>query len=263
MNNRILDFYGFSALPFSKDIAPKDVFSTSAHKEALGMLGLAVAKEDIVLLTGEVGIGKSVVLRSFLHELDENKYTSLYVRGPNLSPGELYKIILSGLHIPPPHFKEKAKMVFFQKIPELKRKPVVVIDDAQEMHDRTLSELKSLVNFSFDSSNQITIILSGQPELVRRLKMDHLCALRQRIRLSSEMAALGLDECARYIDHHIKLVVNKKLFSEEAKADIFKKTNGVPRKINSICFMTLIQGMIKKLSVIDSHDICVPPLLED
>jgi general secretion pathway protein A len=264
MHNVVCAHYGFSAIPFSKEIACRDIFETQTYKQAYGMLSLGLGKEDIVLLSGEIGIGKSIVIRSFLHSLDDSQFLPLYIRGPHLSSAELYKSILAGLHIAPPYTKSASKMMFFKKIPDLKKKPVVVIDDAQEMAESSFIELKSLINFDQDSRNQLTIVLCGQPELLRRIKMAHLDSLRQRIRLSVTMGPLLVDECARYIDHQIRIAGNQTvLFSEAAKADIFKKTGGIPRKINSICYNTLLQGAVKKLPVIDSADVCVPDLLDD
>jgi len=264
MNKIMIDFYGFSTIPFSKDIATRDLFTTTAHTDALGMLGLAVGKEDVALLTGEIGIGKSVVLRSFLHELDENRHIPLYIRGTSLSIAQLYKYSLSGLNIIPPYTATSARMLFFRKVPELSKKPLIVIDDAQDLPDSTLIEIKSLVNFDLDSRNYITVILAGQPEISRRIKMDHLNALRQRIRLSVTMSPMSCDETVRYIDHHTAISGNQnQLFSEAAKADIYKKTNGVARKINTICYNTLLQAAAKKLEIIDSNDICIPELFDD
>ena len=264
MNKLILDYYGFSSVPFSKAIDTKDIFPTSAHSDALGMMGLAAGKEDVGLLTGEIGTGKSVVLRSFLHELDETRFAPLYIRGSSLNAAQLYKYILSGLNINPPYSSSAARMMYFRKVPELGKRPFIVIDDAQDLHDSTLAEIKSLVNFDLDSSNSITVILAGQPEIIRRIKMEHLRALRQRIRLSVFMPPMSCEESVGYIDHHTRICGNENtLFTEAAKADIFKKTTGVARKINAICYNTLLQGALRELKIIDSNEICIPELMDD
>ena len=264
MNKLMLNYYGFSSVPFSKDIATKDIFPTNAHTNALGMMGLAAGKEDVVLLTGEIGIGKSVMLRSFLHELDDNLFASLYIRGCSLQAAQLYKYILSGLNITPPYSSGAARMLYFRKVPELIKRPFIVIDDAQDLPDSTLAEIKSLVNFDLDSKNLITIILAGQPEIIRRIKMDHLSALRQRIRLSVTLLPMTCAETVKYIDHHTAICgCPNPLFTEAAKADIFKKTNGIARKINTICYNTLLQSAAREKNIIDSNDICIPELMDD
>ncbi|MBT3274955.1 MAG: AAA family ATPase [Spirochaetales bacterium] len=169
---------GFHCTPFSKDIATKDIFAAAAHTDALGMMGLAAGKEDVVLLTGDICVGKSVVLRSFLHELDENRFVSLYIRGSSLKAAQLYKYILAGLNITPQYTAAAARIPCFRKVTELIKRPFIVVDDARDLPDATLAKIKSLVNFDLDSKNCITVILAGQPEIIRRIKMEHLGALR-------------------------------------------------------------------------------------
>lgn len=262
MSNIMLDFYGFQTIPFSKELPIASTFQSSAFQNAMGMLEFGVEKEDLLLLTGEVGIGKSVVLRSFLHKIDPQRFSPVYVRGPSLSSGELYKSILSGLCIEPPYTKTQAKFLYFKKIPESNKKPIVIIDDAQEMMDSAFLELKSLINFELDSKNFITIILTGQPELLFRIKMDHIRALAQRVRMAVSMKPLSCEETMRYIDHHLKFSGNKtEIFSENAKAEVFKLSQGNSRAINSICHNSLLNGAVCKKSVLDSLDVCKPVFL--
>jgi general secretion pathway protein A len=259
MNTVMNDFYGFQIIPFSKDFPVGKTFRSAPYENAMGMLSFGIENEDLLLLTGEVGIGKSVVLRSFLEQIDQQRFVPVYVRGPSLSAGELYKSILSELHIDPPYTKTQAKFMYFKKIPESKKKPIVIIDDAQEIMDSAFLELKSLINFEMDSMNFITIILTGQPELLLRIRMDHLRALCTRIRLSVTMQPFTCDETARYIDHQIKLTGNQtEIFSESAKAEIFQISSGSPRTINTICHNSLLKGALEKKAIIDSNDICKP-----
>ena len=124
MNNIVLDFFGFSRVPFSKSISPKDVFCTNTYKESYARLEYGLPLEDIMLLTGPVGSGKSVVLKSLIHSLDATEYIPIYVRGNNLGDVELYKEILAGLNHEPPHFPQTAKRLFYKVIPDLTRKPM-------------------------------------------------------------------------------------------------------------------------------------------
>lgn len=259
MNNLICNFYGFSMPPFSKNIDIQNILETKSFKEAGGMLSLGVEQEDILLLTGDIGVGKSVVLRSFLTAIDPQRYSPVSIRGPLLTVGELYKAVLAGLQINPPYSKTAAKLAFFKHVPELKKKPVIIIDDAQDMLDSTLIELKSLMNFELDSKNLVTVILTGQQELLRRVRLQHLASLCQRIRLSVSMQPFACEETVRYIDHQTKLAGNQnQIFSDAAKADIFKQSQGNPRKVNVICYNSLLKSAMEQREVIDSSDICVP-----
>jgi type II secretory pathway predicted ATPase ExeA len=261
MSNIILDFYGLSCQPFSKNIAEKDIFESRAHKEAIGMLELGVMSEDIMLLTGEIGIGKSVVLRSFMNSLDADSYVCLYLRGNCLSQTDLFKTILLELKIQPPHFANNARQEYYTRIEELGRKPVVIIDDSQDMKESALLGIKSMVNFDCDSRNKITFILAGQPELGQRIRMSHFYALRQRIKLALEMRKMSLEETCQYIDHHTRILnCPNPIFSDDVKLDIFKKSQGVARVINSLCYNALANGTINRITIIDSKNLVTSDL---
>ncbi len=255
-DNLVLDHFGFSHLPFSKAVSPKNAFKTTPYKEAFACLEYGVEAEDIMLLTGPVGSGKSVVLASFIASLDPNTYTPLYVRGNNLSEAALYKAVLAGVNTTPPHFPGKAKRLFYQVIPELTRKPIVVLDDAQDMQEAALRSIKSMVNFDYDSTNKITFILAGQPELKAKLKLIQFLPLKQRIRLFFHMSAMTLQETCAYIDHHTNIAGKPAaIFSDGAKADVHRYSEGIPRTVNTICYRSILNAALKQLEIIDSTDL--------
>ena len=263
MNNLILDYYGFSHYPFSKEIADKNIFMSQSHKQVLGLLSVGIQSEDIILLTGEVGIGKSVALRNFCSTVDTNCYHTIYLRGTELSLGELYKTILESLQINPPHFSDKARRLYFKKIPEFSKKPIIIIDDAQELKDSAFSGLKAMVNFECDSKNKITFILSGQPELVSRIKLINFYSLRQRIKLYFEMTSMTLEETCKYIDHHTKICNNPNpVFSDNAKVEIFNRSKGIARKINAICYNAIARAAVEKYEIIDSSNLVFSDIID-
>jgi len=260
MHKTVLDHFGFSRLPFSKSLSAKDLFPTAAHSEAHARLEYGIGSEDFLLLTGPIGVGKSVVLAALMQSLDLNTYTPIYLRGNNLGEGELYRTILSALDRRPPYYTQPARAVFFSLVPELSRKPVVLIDDCHEVNDQTLLSLKSLANFGSDSQPKITFVLSGQPELRTRLKLAQYLPLKQRIRLFYHMKPMSLEETCRYVDHHTRIAGNPNpLFSDAAKAEIHRHADGIPRIVNTVCYRSIIAATVKKLKVIDSADL----LLDD
>ena len=198
MHDQVLAFFGFSRLPFGKHLTPADTFPSGAHQEALSRLSFGVADEDLLLLSGPIGCGKSVALATFVADLDGNRYSPLYIRGSGLSAAGLVKALLEGLKIDPPFFSAQASQLFFKTVPELNKKPVVIIDDAQDLAPTALTAIKSMVNFHFDSRTAITFVLAGQPELPELLKYSAFAALRQRIRISYHMPALTLQETCTY-----------------------------------------------------------------
>ena len=113
-----------------------------------------------------------------------------------------------------------------------------------------------MTNFESDSCTRITFILAGQPELLAILSYSHFDSLRARIRLSNHMSGMSLAETCEYIDHGLQLVKrHEKLFSDNAKMEIFKRTNGIARYVNALCYKAIVQGAIERKSIIDTSDL--------
>jgi len=256
MEKSVRDFYGLSYMPFSKLSSPQNAFPTEGFKEACAKVAFGIGSEDFLLLTGPVGVGKSVVLNAILHDIDTTRYIPIYIRGNGLSEGELYKGILAGLDREPPRYTQSAKRMFFSVVPSLTRKPIVAIDDAQEMKESAMLSLKTLTNFDTDSQNKITFILCGQPEFKAQLKLAQFLPLTQRIRLFFHMKPMAVKETLGYIDQQTaKAGCLTQLFSDSAKLDIHRYSDGVPRVVNMCCYRSLINAAIKGVKIIDSSDV--------
>ena len=256
MKNSVLDFFGFSQIPFSKTLSPKQLFHSQDYKEAFAQLEYGIPVEDIMLLSGPIGCGKSAVLNALIHSLDPNRYSPIYVRGNSLSEAELYKAILVGLDHQPPYFPGASKRLFYKLIPELSQKPVIFIDDAQEVNESALLALKSMVNFGSDSENRITFILCGQPELKATLKYSRFLAVKQRIRLFFHMQGLSLQETRTYIDHQTEIAGKPTpIFADDAKGKIHHSSEGIPRRINLICYRSIVNAALNEISIIDSKNL--------
>ena len=261
MHDQVLTFFGFSRLPFGKHLQAADTFPSSAHQEALSRLAFGVADEDLLLLTGPIGCGKSVALAAFVNELDGNRYRPLYLRGGGLSAAQLFKAILEELKIDPPFFAGQARQLFFKTIPELAKKPVVIIDDAQDLAAAALTAIKGMVNFAFDTSNSITFVLAGQPELRELLRYAPFASLRQRIRISYHMPPMALEETCRYIDHHTARCGRPTpIFADDAKADIHRHAGGVPRLVNTVCYRSILHAVSNDLRIVDSTNLVTDEL---
>jgi len=256
MKNTVLDFFGFSQIPFSKVLSPKQLFHSHEYKEAFAQLEYGIPVEDIMLLSGPIGCGKSAVLNALIQSLDPNRYSPIYIRGNSLSAAELYKTILSGLDHKPPYSSGASKRLFYKLIPELSKKPVIFVDDAQEVKESALLALKSMVNFGSDSENRITFILCGQPELKSTLKYSQFLSLKQRIRLFFHMQGLSLQETCAYIDHQTKIAGKPTpVFADDAKVKIHHSAEGIPRRINLISYRSIVNAALNEISIIDSKNL--------
>jgi len=252
----IKDFYGFSRMPFDKDFAAQNAFRSPCLADAVAMCALGVESEDILLLTGAIGSGKSVAVRSFMDALDQNRFTPVYLRGHSLGANDLPKLILQALLVEPPWNPAKARTTYFKTVAEAARKPIIVIDDAQDLKESALLSVKGLVNFDSDSKNKITFILCGQPELKDILRYTRFAALYQRIRLWCEFTGFSLPDTCAYIDHQLTVAGRPSpLFSDNAKAEIHRRSLGFPRRINRICIRSIFEAAARKLNIIDDGDV--------
>lgn len=252
----VMNFYGFSRMPFDKDFETPESFSSPALNNTVSMLALGVESEDILLVSGPIGSGKSVALRSFMASLDPNRFAPIYLRGLGLTASDLVKSILIALHVEPPYNYAKARALYFKTIAEQSCKPVVVIDDAQDMKEVALLSLKNIVNFNSDSKSKITFILCGQPELRETLRYSHLASVNQRIRHWVDFSGLSLKDSCEYIDHAVTRAGRPTpIFSDDAKAEIHKRSLGIPRRINRVCLRTLFEGAVQRRTIIDGANV--------
>ena len=252
----VMSFYGFVHMPFDKDFEIQEAFASPSLSNAVAMLALGVESEDILLVSGPIGSGKSVALRSFITTLDPNRFSPIYLRGLGLSAADLLKSILLALLVEPPFNYAKARALYFKSVAEQPRKPVVVIDDAQDMKESALLSVKNLVNFNSDSKSKITFVLCGQPDLKETLRYSRLASVHQRIRHWVDFSGLSLKDTCEYIDHAVVRAGRpSQVFSDNAKAEIHKRSLGIPRRINRVCLRTLFEGAAQARSIIDGADV--------
>lgn len=252
----VQDFYGLKNMPFGKDVDVEKIFSTEQIGNTSAMLKLGIADEDIILLTGPVGSGKSVTLRTFTASLDQNRYIPIYLQGNNMNQVELYKFILQEMKIEAPRSRIKVKTLYFKTIAETTKKPVVIIDDAQDMAEEALLSIKAMVNFNQDSVSRICFILVGQPELRETISFCQFESLKQRIKLNVHLKGMGLEETCGYIDHSLKMAGRDiSIFSDSAKSEIFNRSEGISRQVNKLCYQAILGGAINKCDIIDSKDL--------
>lgn len=252
----VQDFYGLGKMPFGKEVSVDDIYTTDQIRNTSAMLKLGLADEDIILLTGPVGSGKSVTLRTFTAGIDLNKYTPIYLRGNNMNQVELYKFILQEMKIEAPRSRIKVKTLYFKTVAESAKKPVVIIDDAQDMSEEALLSLKAMVNFDHDSSSRICFVLAGQPELRETIRFSQFESLKQRIKLNVHLKGMGLEETCGYIDHSLKVAGRTTtIFSDSAKSEIYNRSEGISRQVNKVCYQAMINGAINKCDIIDSKDL--------
>jgi general secretion pathway protein A len=238
--------FGFLELPFSVTPDPRFFYNNSLHREAFVTLRYGIeARKGFIVITGEVGTGKTTLLRVFMHGVESTIHTA-FIFNPQLSFTDLIRAILTDLGIA--HSTE-GRLTLLEKlndylIEQLKKGHVVAIlvDEAQDLSDEVLEELRLLSNLETDSEKLVQIVLMGQPEFERRLDRPELRQLKQRIALRCRLTPLPRDEVGAYINYRLKTAgyEGKGLFDARAVERITLYSQGIPRLINVICDNALL-----------------------
>ncbi len=261
-------FYGFKERPFSKTPDPRFLYQSRVHREALARLIYAVEERDLILLTGEIGCGKTTLSRALMDELGEG-YKVLLLINPRLTPLEFLRVLALRLSIESP---ATFKTDLLEQIGgELYRQyqegvcPVLIIDEAQLVpHKETFDEIRLLTNFQLDDRNLISVVLMGQPELRKRLGHPVYEPLRQRIGMQYNLRPLSLEETAEYLDCRIIVAGGSPgLFLPPAVEHIFRYSGGIPRKINHAAALALLEGFGREAACIGPEilDAVMPELV--
>ncbi|HTF99617.1 MAG TPA: AAA family ATPase [Nitrospirota bacterium] len=252
------EFYNLKEKPFSRTPDPRFLYESPKHAEALARLQLAAEDQDIVLLTGEIGSGKTMLSRAFIDGLDTRFYPMLIIN-PRLTPAQLLHIVALRLGWETvPHQRHEVLEGINAKLYELYeagRRPIIVIDEAQLIPGKeTFEELRLLTNFQLDDRNLLAIALIGQTELRDRLGRKPYRALRQRIGLQYHLGPLDGEETAAYVRHRLSVAGRRApLFDEQALELLYEHSGGIPRRINIIAGNALIEGFGREADMISEE----------
>lgn len=252
-------FYGLSDNPFSIAPNPHYLFLSDRHREALAHLTYGLGETGgFVLLTGEVGTGKTTVSRCLLGQLPDNTDTA-FILNPSLTELELLATLCDELKITygdNPTLKQLTDRLsrFLLANHEKGRNTVLIIDEAQHLRAEVLEQLRLLTNLETDTKKLLQVILIGQPELQQLLKRQELRQLAQRITARYHLLPLNEDEVALYVLHRLQVAGRfEPLFTRKAIAMLQKHTGGIPRLINLLCERALMAGYAQSKVPIDHH----------
>jgi type II secretory pathway predicted ATPase ExeA len=252
-------YFSFTREPFSRELSPTEVFVSKGHQELLARLKHAIETGSLAVLTGQVGSGKSTAIRSVMHSLDASRYRYIYLASSELRPAEFYKNLLYQVNVQPGRGVCENKRLVAQAMLELHQKgikPVVVIDEAQELTVPMLSELRFVLNYQTDSFSPLMVILAGQPQLAETLRLQVLECIRQRINVYYRLPCLEEDEIPTYILHHLKVAgMDKQIFTDAAIKLIYQFSKGIPRRINNICRYAIVAAVVADSPTIDADEV--------
>ena len=235
------EFFGLDDTPFTLTPDPRFIVFTPSYNEVLASLyyGLENAK-GLIVLTGEVGTGKTTALRWILRRLDSSVLAA-YVFNPRLSIDEFYHHVTQMLGIKDWANKSELLNTLGKVLEERHRRglrTVIIIDEAHELSDYVLEEIRLLLNFESDNAKHLQIVLTGQPELRDKLNQKNLRQLKQRVALRCGMHSFPtVEEVDRYISERLLIAgsTQPNIFTPGAVDFIFQCSEGIPRNINNIC----------------------------
>ena len=255
------DFYGLTGRPFQLTPDPAFYFESLTHRKALSYLGYGLAQgEGFVVITGEIGAGKSTLVAHLLTTVDPARLTAAQIVTSKLDGEELVHVVAQAFGlIVEGHDKASALgaiEAFLHDEARAGRRCLLVVDESQNLTIDALEELRMLSNFQLGAHPLLQTLLLGQPEF-RSMIQDHpqLEQLRQRVIAAHHLDAMDADEVQPYIEHRLKCVGwnGNPAFDQPLFAELYEASGGVPRRINQICNRLLLLGSVEQRANIDAE----------
>jgi general secretion pathway protein A len=244
------EFYGLKELPFALTPDPRFIYFTPSHTEAMANLHYGIESgKGLIVVTGEVGTGKTTILRWMLQRLDRAVLVG-YIFNPRMTVTEFYQYVSSPKLLDVPEWSNKSELLLaLGKTLESRHarglRTALIVDEAHGLSTSVLEEIRLLSNFETNSAKQLQIILTGQPELRDVLNNPDLRQLKQRVALRCEIKPLpNIEETERYIISRLLVAGAERtdIFSPGAVDYIFRCSEGIPRQINNLCDNALLNG---------------------
>jgi len=253
-----LNFYGLTESPFTISPNPRFLYLSAKHQEALNHLLYGIReRKGFVQLTGEVGAGKTTLCRALLDQLPSEQFSTALILNPILQPDQMMAAIATeyGLDV---RGKDRFQILqilnhFLLEEMVKGRDVVLIIDEAQNLTNDLLEQVRLISNLETDDRKLLQIILMGQPELRDRLNDHSLRQLRQRITVRYHLRPLRFSEVKEYIRHrlHVSGANGAPYFSMAALWRVFNYSKGIPRLVNAVCDKCLLAGFVHQSDGID------------
>lgn len=255
------EFFGLSGAPFEMTPDPSMLYLGETHREGLATLLYAVQSgKGFVVLTGEVGTGKTTLLHALLSQLDHDT-PSAFIFNPRLDALDFFRVVFDELGIEEVcRSKAEYLLVLNQYLIEClkeNRRALLIIDEAQNLSPDMLEEIRLLSNLETPTSKLLQIMLVGQPELDEMLDRQDLRQLKQRVALRHQLRPFDADELEHYIEERLRLAgcTGKEIFKRSARKELLTATGGIPRLINSLCDSALLSAYARGEQTIGSDAI--------
>lgn len=251
------EFFGLRANPFNVNPDPRYLFLTRHTEEALACLTYGIqSRKGFVLLTGEVGTGKTTLINKLLEWLRLQQVATAFIFNSRLNVPQFLDYMITDFGITcDSRSKSQILLRLYNWLLDRYRAgetAVLIVDEAQNLSDEVLEEIRLLTNLETFTEKLLQIILVGQPELEQRLRQPHLRQLRQRLTLRAKTHALTLDETQAYVAQRLRIAGSngRTIFDPESVAAIHRYAAGIPRVINLLCEHALVSAFVDQQPVI-------------
>jgi general secretion pathway protein A len=251
-------YYGLTDLPFQLTPDPRFFFESTVHCKAMSHLLFGLEQsEGFIVITGDVGAGKTTILSHLLATLESRDYVTARIVSSHLAGDDMLRAVAAAFDLP---FANIDKTSLLRRIEDFLignhqqgKRTLLMIDEAQNVPPPALEELRMLSNFQVGAKVPLQSFLLAQPQFRRTLASRDLEQFRQRIIASYHLGPMGAAETCEYIRHRLAVVgwTDDPRFTDEALADIFAHTGGVPRKINTVCSRIMLFCFLDELHTVD------------
>jgi general secretion pathway protein A len=255
------EYFSLKERPFSLTPDPDFLFLSGSHQQALDHLLFGLESgEGFIVVTGDIGVGKTTVCRALLRRLPERFATALVVN-TLLTEKELLRTVLDDFGAPVPDGTRKdlldALNRFLLAEAEVGRRPVLIIDEAQNLAPSLLEQVRLLSNLETEKRKLLQIVLFGQKELQEKLRLPQLRQFNQRITVRATILPLDLRETSRYIQHRMSVAgaAGSTFLTPAAERLLHRRSRGVPRRINQLCDRALLAACLRNAGRVEPEDV--------
>ena len=247
-------FYGLHAKPFQLRPDPNFFFGSKGHKRAMSYLEYGLSQgEGFIVITGEVGAGKTTLVRNLFRKLETNRIIAAQIVNTHLNSDDVLRSVVAAFGLP---FDDPSKTSLLARLEQFLRysdkqgkRVLLVVDEAQNLTPQTVEELRMLSNFQTNEKSLLQTFLLGQPEFRRTLHSEGMQQLRQRVIATYHLGPMDAAETQLYIEHRLQTAGWKgdPVITADAYAGIHEYSGGIPRKINTLCDRLFLMGYLEEL----------------
>jgi putative secretion ATPase (PEP-CTERM system associated) len=255
-------YFGLTSKPFQLNPDPNFYFGSKQHRRAMAYLEYGLHQnEGFIVVTGEVGAGKTTIVRGLLNKLDSTKVVAAQLVSTQLDADDTLRMVAAAFGVRTKDLGKSdvllALEAFLVSVAHQGKRCLLIVDEAQNLTPHAVEELRMLSNFQFETQGLLQSFLIGQPEFRNIMQSPHMQQLRQRVIAACHIGPMDQEETRAYVEHRLKCAgyEGRPLFDDKAYTALFQASGGVPRRINSLCDRLLLSGFLGGKSKFKAADI--------